>query len=101
METLSLPDPFQFIILCLATYRLTRLVIEDTIFSNLRDKFWDKFPPESTKLGYFITCPWCVGLWLSLIVTICYTIVPIQTMWACLPFAISSLVGLLTALEHR
>ena len=97
----ALPNPFEFILLTLATYRLTRLITEDTIFSNLRDKFWSKFPPESTKLGYLITCPWCVGFWLSLIVIFCYTIVPLQTIWLSMILSVSALVGLLTALEHR
>lgn len=53
----------QLTILGLATYRLTKLVIEDQITASLRDKVFEKFDPSSTKLGYFITCPWCVSIW--------------------------------------
>lgn len=50
-------------LLSLATYRATVLVIEDEITSPVRDKVFEKFPPQSTKLGYLLTCPWCVSIW--------------------------------------
>lgn len=50
-------------LLGLATYRLTKLVIEDQITASLRDKVFEKFPPQSTKIGYLFTCPWCVSIW--------------------------------------
>lgn len=91
----------EFVVLGLAVFRLTRLVIKDHIVSALRDKIWDRFPPESTKIGYLITCPWCVGFWFSLAVYFCYTILPSQTMWACYVLALSAIVGWLTALDDR
>ena len=90
-----------FVVLCLAVYRVTRFFISDHLFSPLRDKFWGKFPPESTKLGYLLTCPWCLGFWLSLIFFTCYTIIPLPTLYACYVLALSAVVGLLTALEDR
>lgn len=48
-----------------ATYRLTKLIQEDEILSPLRDRFHTKFPPESTKLGYLSTCPWCLSMWIA------------------------------------
>lgn len=101
MEISFLPSPFHFVILALASYRLTKLLIEDTILNSLREKVWEKFPPESTYLGYLTTCPWCVGWWLSLVLFFCYTIVLTPTMWFCVPLAMSAIVGLLSALEHR
>jgi hypothetical protein len=49
----------------LAVFRLTKLVVDDEIFADVRDKLLDRFPPESTKLGYLITCPWCVSIYLG------------------------------------
>lgn len=46
-----------------ATYRLTKLVLDDGITEDLRDLVWSKFPPQETKIGYFFTCPWCVSIW--------------------------------------
>lgn len=91
----------EFLVLSLAVFRLTRLFVQDSIFDGLRSKFWERFPPESSKLGYFSTCSWCLGFWLSLGVYFCYTIVPLQTLWVAYVFALSAVVGLLTAFENR
>lgn len=50
-----------------ASARLTRLITADTIAGPLRAKLitWTK----STKVGEFITCPWCIGFWISVAVT--------------------------------
>ena len=48
-----------------ATYRLTKLIQEDEILSPLRDRFHEKFPPHSSKLGYLSTCPWCLSMWIA------------------------------------
>lgn len=54
---------FGFTVGTLASYRLTRLVVEDEILSDVRQWVWDSHPPEETKIGYFITCPFCVSVW--------------------------------------
>jgi hypothetical protein len=46
----------------IATYRLTKLIMEDRITEDLRDLIYSKFPRDS-KLSYFIGCPWCVSIW--------------------------------------
>jgi len=48
-----------------AVYRLTKLVIEDEILADIREKVWEKYPPETTKIGYLTTCPWCVSIWMA------------------------------------
>lgn len=50
----------------LAVYRLTKLVIDDKITEDVREKVWEKYPPESTKIGYLFSCPWCVSMWVGL-----------------------------------
>lgn len=49
----------------LAVMRLTRLINSDTILDAPRIWLARKFGPNST-LVYFLGCPWCVGMWLSL-----------------------------------
>jgi len=56
-------SPTSFVIDGLAVYRLTRLVTEDELLAELREWIWKKHPPEDTKLGYFVTCPFCVSIW--------------------------------------
>lgn len=51
----------------LAVYRLTKLIMDDRITMEFRDWFWAKFPPN-TKMGFLLTCPWCVSIWAAVIV---------------------------------
>lgn len=88
--------PFQFIVLSLATYRICRLIIQDTITESLRDRLWRRFPP-TTYLGYLITCYWCMGIWASSLVFGMYTIVPSPTFAVSLALALSSAVGIVAA----
>jgi Protein of unknown function (DUF1360) len=55
--------PLDFVIDALATERLTRLVVDDEITADLREWVWKKYPPESTKIGYLLTCPFCASVW--------------------------------------
>jgi hypothetical protein len=49
----------------LAVKRLTRLVTEDQIMEPVRNWVWNRYPPESTKLGYLLTCPHCTSIWVA------------------------------------
>lgn len=91
----------EFLVLSLAAFRVTRFVIKDFLVAGLRDRLWNRFPPDSTKTGYFFTCPWCVGFWVSLALFFCYTIVPSPTLWVCYVLALSAVVGWLTAFDDR
>ena len=91
----------QFIILGLAAYRLTRLVTTDVILNPIREKIWKKYPPSKHNLGYVITCDWCTSIWVSSLVVIMYTIASSLTLTVCCVFAISALVGLMTALVDQ
>lgn len=51
-----------------AVYRLTKLVLDDQILDDVRNKIWDRYPPESTKIGYLFTCPWCTSIWAGLLI---------------------------------
>lgn len=48
-----------------AVYRLTKLAIDDEILYEVRAKVWEKFPPETTKIGYLFTCAWCMSIWMG------------------------------------
>lgn len=50
-----------------ATYRLTKLVLDDKITEDLRAKIYEKFPRDS-KIAYFIGCPWCVSIWAGAVI---------------------------------
>lgn len=57
-------------LLSLATYRLTRLIVKDTLWQETRRKiefFILGHEPRSwrDKLHELLTCPYCISVWLS------------------------------------
>jgi len=56
-------DPIALTVGGLAVYRLTRLVVEDTIAEPIRDRIVEAAPEG--RLAYFLTCPWCVSVWVG------------------------------------
>ena len=91
----------EFLILGLATYRITRLIIRDEILATPRNFVWKRFPPEKSLLGYFLTCPWCISIWVASFIQISSIIVPGTTYVVAAVFALSAIAGLLTAHEER
>lgn len=91
----------EFLILSLASFRLTRFFLADSLFDPIRNRIWDRFDPATTRIGYLFTCPWCLGFWISLGLFFCYTIVPLPTMWVGYVLALSAVVGLLSAFEYK
>ena len=93
MTTLTLAT---LAILGAGTYRISKLFIEDVIFEKIREKIFTKFPPETTLLGYFFTCYWCMSIWIGTIVTLGYILSSTVMIIICLPFALSAIAGLLS-----
>lgn len=60
----------------LATFRITRLVVEDEITSPIREAVWKRYDVSDTKLGYFLTCPWCVSIWVGAGVVAAHHVAP-------------------------
>lgn len=71
-------------ILSLATFRLVRLFVYDTVTKWFREQFWDAKKlrgelvlvkpatgPRRT-LADLTSCPWCIGLWAAAMVTFFY-----------------------------
>lgn len=55
----------------LATYRLTRLIVQDDITAPLRERVRHAAmrsvdsPGIAAKVNTLLSCPWCVGMWVS------------------------------------
>ena len=98
-----------FVLLALACYRVTRLVTTDKITERFFDKirfglerrWYAKHGPVgsdthfNSKLAFLLSCPWCLGFWVSgagtLLVSLVYGLdYPILT-W----LATSTVVGFL------
>lgn len=93
--------PIEFIILGLAVFRLTRLFTRDTILSGPRDRFFKRFPPHSSQLGYLLTCEWCLSIWLGSLFYLSSTIAPAPTRVIATILALSAVTGLLAAYEDK
>lgn len=105
-------------ILTMGAYSLTRLVVTDSIFDSVRAWIFHQFPHEGyasqtkpkrgvlrrtsnnvwvadkgTFIGDLLSCPWCSGFWVSLILFGGYVFIPEITLFVLIPFAIRALVG--------
>lgn len=58
---------FQFGLLTLLAFRITRLLISDTILDVPRGWLTRKVKADS-YLADLLTCPWCLSVWLTLAV---------------------------------
>jgi hypothetical protein len=77
-----------YVLITLAAWRLTRLFVYDAITKFIREQFWDvkkvgrgyklekpKVGPKRTMADLF-SCPWCLGVWATALVTFFYLITP-------------------------
>ena len=72
----------------LAVHRLTKLVIDDKITEDLRNKVYEKYgEPADSKISYLTTCPWCVSMYLGLGVVVARTVAP--KAWRPLSYALA------------
>jgi hypothetical protein len=65
------------IILSLASFRLTRMIVFEKIFKFGRDliRSNNKYSFFSTLL-FIVTCPWCAGVWMVLVMIVFFFLVP-------------------------
>jgi hypothetical protein len=80
--------PFEFFLLALATFRLTRLFVYDKITAFFREQFYDakvtktavtlQKPPHGPRrtLAELLSCPWCIGMWAGATVVFFYALTP-------------------------
>ena len=98
MDTLDIAFPesvsaFDFLLLCLATFRITELITADRITKFLRDPFVHREKvrePDGSEdvkvkpagrglkkfIGELIICPWCIGVWIGTVLTYFYLLAP-------------------------
>jgi hypothetical protein len=81
LDQLELVD---FVLITLASWRLTRLFVYDAITKFLREQFLDvvkvgrKFELQKPKTGPrrtladLFSCPWCFAVWATAFTTFCY-----------------------------
>jgi len=83
----------------LACYRMTRLVTADEITKPLR--IWAV--TKSQRVGYLMSCDWCLSIWLAPLVAIPVTLwpnsKPLQALLLWL--SLSAVAGLVSVIEGR
>ena len=69
-------SPYDFTLLILATFRLVRLFTFDSVTGYIRRYLagFEKGPRKT--LSNLINCPWCTGVWMSLVTTFVYFVIP-------------------------
>jgi hypothetical protein len=104
LSELALTD---YVLITLASWRLTRLFVYDAITKFFREQFWDlkkvgkglvlekpKVGPRRT-LADLLSCPWCFGVWATAMVTFLYLI----SSYMVYPILILALSGVATFLQ--
>jgi hypothetical protein len=65
------------LLIILASYRMTRILVFEKIFKYFRDVLKNR--ENLYVIGTvhsMITCPWCAGVWVTLIIIVLYFLVP-------------------------
>ncbi len=72
-----IPKNKVLILLVIATYRLSRMVVYEKVFSLFRFLISKTLKhPLGLSLNYLISCPWCTGVWSALFLYDVYLFVP-------------------------
>lgn len=87
--------PALLVLDALAVFRLTRLVLNDSITAPARQSITSRGPDWVLTL---LTCPWCMSFWLAILVVVLQTTVPSQWLYASAVLAFSAVAGLLDRL---
>lgn len=89
-----------FVLMTLAIFRLVRLVTYDSITAFIRDSFAGADPSSLRgTLGTLINCPWCTGLWFSLVIVFFYFLTP-ASWYAILVLALAAVASFLQLLSN-
>lgn len=72
----------EFLILALATWRLSSLMVNE-------DGPFKMFEYVRQLPGPF-ECIWCFSVWVGIFLSISFITIPLYTTWFCMPFALST-----------
>jgi hypothetical protein len=88
-----------FIVLALATWRLTSLLVWEAgpwdILARMRHHLGVRYDAESQRysdrmLGRMLICPWCASVWCGAAMASLYLLTPRLSVWIGLPLAFSA-----------
>lgn len=71
MGTVKISVALQLLVYALAVARVTGLITTDSITEDARDSLITRLDDRPRTMGAYlatlITCPWCAGMWVSLV----------------------------------
>jgi hypothetical protein len=93
----------QALVIILASYRMTRILVFEKIFKYLRNvmKKREGLYVIGT-LHSIITCPWCAGVWVTLVIIVFYFLIPygVVLVYVLALAGLASMVILLSNILH-
>ncbi|MCY8678609.1 DUF1360 domain-containing protein [Bacillus haynesii] len=110
---------FLFILFSIAVFRLTRLIVFDTIMAPFRSLFHEEVEEKNEKtgeietylvmkgkgvrawIGELLSCYWCTGVWCTAFLLIFYVFVPTIAEWLILLLAIAGFAGVLETIVSK
>lgn len=108
-----------YILFSIAVFRLTRLVVFDTIMAPFRSLFHEEVEEKNEKtgetetylvmkgkgvrawIGELLSCYWCTGVWCTAFLLVLYAFVPTIAEWLILLLAIAGLAGVLETIVSK
>lgn len=88
---------FDFFLLVLSTFRVTRLLVHDLVSDFVRDFFKEATVGFKKTMHDLLDCPWCTGAWVALGIGFLYFLTPL--FWPImLIFAVAGFGTILTIL---
>lgn len=111
-------QPLEFILLSLASFRLTRLIVYDKITAFLRKPFFDEVEEKNEKgeveiyiipkksgikgwIGELLSCYWCTGIWSAIIIVAALFFFPYWSNPVIVVLAVAGLASLIETIVQR
>ncbi|OLP64853.1 Sporulation protein YjcA [Bacillus pumilus] len=111
-------DTLSFVVFALASFRLTRLIVFDTITAPFRRLFHEEQEEVNEQgeietyiiikgkglrswVGELLSCYWCTGMWCTAALLGIYILFPVVSMWLQLLLAIAAAAGIIEAFVSR
>lgn len=78
----------EFLVACLATWRISNIIYEEKIFESVRARLgvFRDGSYNDTFIANLLSCFWCVSVWVGIACTIVTAVAPVVL----LPFALSA-----------
>jgi len=91
------------VLIILAAFRMTRILVFERIFKYFRDVLKNREDLYVVgTIHAMITCPWCAGVWVTLIILVLYYLVPfgVLLVYVLALAGIASMIILVSNLLH-